>query len=140
VVEATFIQLMEVVMQYYSHATMYPTVYTDEQLKRIDHPALLLIGSEDKIYNPKSYKTCAKTDSRPYSLNHSRRRSSSAYGSARYHQRAYLEILDRSLIPGLTRQPGKGVSCRGQKSSRVLRPAGHPCRTTTNFQNIITID
>jgi len=49
VVEATFIHLMEVVMQYYSHATMYPTVYTDEQLKRIDHPALLLIGSEDKI-------------------------------------------------------------------------------------------
>jgi len=52
IIEETFIQLMEAVTRYCSPATMYPTVYTDEELKQIDHPALLLIGSEEKIYNP----------------------------------------------------------------------------------------
>jgi len=52
VLEETFIQLMEMVTRYCSPATMYPTVYTDGELKQIDHPALLLIGSEEKIYNP----------------------------------------------------------------------------------------
>ncbi len=52
IIEKTFIQLMEAVTRYCSPATMYPTVYTDEELKQIDHPALLLIGSEEKIYNP----------------------------------------------------------------------------------------
>lgn len=52
VIEEKFIHLMELVTRYCLPATMYPTVYTDEELKRIDHPALLLIGSEEKIYNP----------------------------------------------------------------------------------------
>jgi len=50
--EETFIHLMDVVTRYCSPATMYPTVYTDEELKQIDRPALLLIGSKEKIYNP----------------------------------------------------------------------------------------
>jgi len=53
VLEETFIYLMEVVTRYCSAATMYPTVYTDAELKQIDLPALLLIGDGDKIYNPK---------------------------------------------------------------------------------------
>lgn len=52
IIEEIFIQLMEAVTRYCSPATMYPTVYTDEELAQIDHPALLLIGSEEKIYNP----------------------------------------------------------------------------------------
>ena len=52
VLEEAFVHLMEMVTRYCSPATMYPTVYTDEELKQIDHPALLLIGSEEKIYNP----------------------------------------------------------------------------------------
>jgi pimeloyl-ACP methyl ester carboxylesterase len=32
---------------------MFPTVYTDEELKQIELPALLLIGAGEKIYNPK---------------------------------------------------------------------------------------
>ena len=39
-------------MRYFRSAIMYPTVYSDAELKRIDHPALLLIGAGDKIYNP----------------------------------------------------------------------------------------
>jgi len=54
VLEEPFIHLMEMVNRYCSPATMYPTVYTDLELKQIDHPALLLIGSEEKIYNPQS--------------------------------------------------------------------------------------
>jgi pimeloyl-ACP methyl ester carboxylesterase len=41
------------VNRYCSPATMYPTVYTDSELKQINHPALMLIGSEEKIYNPR---------------------------------------------------------------------------------------
>jgi pimeloyl-ACP methyl ester carboxylesterase len=54
VLEEPFIHLMEMVNRYCSPATMYPNVYTDLELKQIDHPALLLIGSEEKIYNPQS--------------------------------------------------------------------------------------
>ena len=53
VFEETFIHLMEMVTRYCVPATMFPTVYTDEELKRIELPTLLLIGAEDKIYNPK---------------------------------------------------------------------------------------
>ena len=52
VLEETFIHFMERVTRYCSPATMYPTVYTDDELKQVDHPALLLIGSKEKIYNP----------------------------------------------------------------------------------------
>lgn len=52
VLEETFIHLMEEVTRYCRSATMYPTVYTDDELKQIDLAALLLIGSGDKIYNP----------------------------------------------------------------------------------------
>jgi pimeloyl-ACP methyl ester carboxylesterase len=53
VLEETFIHHQEMVLRYCRAASMYPTVYTDEELKQIDHPALLLIGAGDKIYNPK---------------------------------------------------------------------------------------
>jgi pimeloyl-ACP methyl ester carboxylesterase len=53
VFEETFIHLMEMVTRYCVPALMFPTVYTDEELKQIDLPALLLIGAEEKIYNPK---------------------------------------------------------------------------------------
>ena len=53
VLEETFIHHMEKVMRYCRPATsMYPTVYTDAELKQIELPALLLIGAGDKIYNP----------------------------------------------------------------------------------------
>ena len=52
--EDTFINHIEMVMRYCRPATsMFPTVYTDEELKQIDLPTLLLIGDGDKIYNPK---------------------------------------------------------------------------------------
>jgi pimeloyl-ACP methyl ester carboxylesterase len=53
VFEETFIHLMEMVTRYCVPATMFPTVYTDEELKQIELPVLLLIGAGDKIYNPK---------------------------------------------------------------------------------------
>jgi pimeloyl-ACP methyl ester carboxylesterase len=53
VFEETFIHLMEMVTKYCVSAIMFPTVYTDEELKQIDLPALLLIGAGEKIYNPK---------------------------------------------------------------------------------------
>jgi len=52
VIEEAFIHLIEEVTRYCRPATMYPNVYTDAELKQIDLPALLLIGSRDKIYNP----------------------------------------------------------------------------------------
>ena len=52
VIEESFIHLIEKVTRYCSPATMFPTVYTDEELKQIDLPALLLIGAGEKIYNP----------------------------------------------------------------------------------------
>ncbi|MCP4260771.1 MAG: alpha/beta hydrolase [Planctomycetes bacterium] len=53
VFEATFIHLMEMVTKYCLPALMFPTVYTDEELRQIEMPALLLIGAGEKIYNPK---------------------------------------------------------------------------------------
>jgi len=52
VFEETFIHLMEMVTRYCVPATMFPTVYTDEELMQIELPALLLIGAGEKIYNP----------------------------------------------------------------------------------------
>ena len=53
VFEEVFIHLMEMVTKYCVPATMYPAVYTDEELKQIGLPALLLIGVGEKIYKPK---------------------------------------------------------------------------------------
>jgi pimeloyl-ACP methyl ester carboxylesterase len=53
VFEETFIHLMEMVTKYGVSALMFPTVYTDEELKQIELPALLLIGAGEMIYNPK---------------------------------------------------------------------------------------
>jgi pimeloyl-ACP methyl ester carboxylesterase len=52
VIEESFIHLIEKVTRYCSPVTMFPTVYTDEELKQINLPALLLIGAAEKIYNP----------------------------------------------------------------------------------------
>ena len=52
VFDETFIHLMEMATGYCSSAIMYPNVYTDAELKQIELPALLLIGSGEKIYNP----------------------------------------------------------------------------------------
>jgi pimeloyl-ACP methyl ester carboxylesterase len=52
VIEESFIHLIEKVTRYCSPVTMFPTVYSDEELKQIDLPALLLIGAGEKIYNP----------------------------------------------------------------------------------------
>jgi len=52
VFEETFIHLMEMVTKYCAPATMFPDVYTDEELKQIGLPVLLLIGAGEKIYNP----------------------------------------------------------------------------------------
>lgn len=51
--EEAFLYLMEMVTRHCSPATMYPTVYTDEELRQIDHPVLLLIGAQDRIYSPR---------------------------------------------------------------------------------------
>ena len=53
VFEETFIHLMEMVTRYCVPATMFPTVYTEEELRQVKLPALLLIGAGEKIYNPK---------------------------------------------------------------------------------------
>ena len=54
VLEETFIRHMELVNRYCRPATsIWPNVYTDAELKQIDHPALLLIGDGEKIYNPR---------------------------------------------------------------------------------------
>ena len=53
VLEEAFVHLMEIVTRYCSPATMFPTVYTDTELKQLQLPALLLIGEGDKIYNPR---------------------------------------------------------------------------------------
>jgi pimeloyl-ACP methyl ester carboxylesterase len=52
IIEQTFIRLMGEVTRYCSPATVYPTVFSDQELKRIELPSLLLIGAMDKIYNP----------------------------------------------------------------------------------------
>lgn len=53
VFEETFINFMEMVTKYCVSAIMFPTVYTDSELKQIELPALLLVGAGEKIYNPK---------------------------------------------------------------------------------------
>ena len=53
VFEETFIHLMEMVTRYCVPATMFPTVYSEEELRQVELPALLLIGAGEKIYNPK---------------------------------------------------------------------------------------
>ncbi len=53
VLEETFVHLMEEVTRYCRPVMIYPTVYTDQELKQIDLPALLLIGDAEKIYNPR---------------------------------------------------------------------------------------
>ena len=52
VLEETFIQFMQEVSRHCTPATMFPTVFTDDELKRIDLPVLLLIGAREKIYQP----------------------------------------------------------------------------------------
>ncbi len=52
VLEEAFMQLMEEVTRYCRPATMYPQVFTDDELRQIDLPALLLIGAAEKIYQP----------------------------------------------------------------------------------------
>lgn len=53
VFEERFIHLMEMVTRYCVPAMMFPDVYADDELKQIGLPALLLIGAEEKIYNPR---------------------------------------------------------------------------------------
>ena len=53
VFEETFIHLMEMVTRYCVSAIMFPTIYTDAELRQIELSALLLIGAGEKIYNPK---------------------------------------------------------------------------------------
>ena len=53
VLEETFVHLMEEVTRYCRPVMIYPNVYTDQELKQIDLPALLLIGDAEKIYNPR---------------------------------------------------------------------------------------
>jgi len=53
VFEEAFIHLMEMVTRYCIPATMFPTVYTDKELRQIELPTLLLIGDREKIYHPK---------------------------------------------------------------------------------------
>jgi pimeloyl-ACP methyl ester carboxylesterase len=53
VFEETFIHLMEMVTRYCVTAMMFPDVYSDAELKQIGMPALLLMGTGEKIYNPK---------------------------------------------------------------------------------------
>ncbi len=53
VFEEKFIHLMQMVTEYCLPATLFPTKYTDEELKQIKLPALLLIGAKEMIYNPK---------------------------------------------------------------------------------------
>jgi pimeloyl-ACP methyl ester carboxylesterase len=53
VLEEAFIHHIEGVTRYCRPATsIWPTVYTDAELKQIDLPALLLIGAGEKVYNP----------------------------------------------------------------------------------------
>jgi pimeloyl-ACP methyl ester carboxylesterase len=53
VYEEAFIQLMEVVTKQCVPAMLFPDVYTDDELKQIEPPVLLLIGALEKIYNLK---------------------------------------------------------------------------------------
>jgi pimeloyl-ACP methyl ester carboxylesterase len=52
IIEESFIHLIEEVTRYCRPASMYPTVFTDEELNQVALSTLLLIGSGEKIYNP----------------------------------------------------------------------------------------
>jgi pimeloyl-ACP methyl ester carboxylesterase len=51
--EDVFVHQMEMVSKHCVPSTMFPTVYTDEELSQIDLPVLLLIGADERIYRPK---------------------------------------------------------------------------------------
>lgn len=53
VLQDRFVQLMEIVTQYCLPVTMVPATYSDDQLESVAMPTLLLIGTQEKIYNPK---------------------------------------------------------------------------------------
>lgn len=50
--EEAFVHHMEMVNRYCSPVTMFPTVFSNAELKRVNLPTLLLIGTREKIYNP----------------------------------------------------------------------------------------
>lgn len=52
VFEEAFVHHMEMVSRHCVPSTMFPTVYTDEELRQVDLPTLLLIGAEERIYRP----------------------------------------------------------------------------------------
>jgi pimeloyl-ACP methyl ester carboxylesterase len=48
----TFVDLMETVGTHCDVVTLFPQVYTPEELGRIEAPTLLLVGEEEKLYAP----------------------------------------------------------------------------------------
>lgn len=61
VLNETFVNLMDKVSKYCVPKMIFPTVYTDEELKQVKTPTLLLIGEEEKIYDPASAINHAKS-------------------------------------------------------------------------------
>ena len=53
ILEDRLVHMMEMVTKHCLPATMVPAVYSDDELKSIDLPTLLLIGDQEKIYNSK---------------------------------------------------------------------------------------
>ncbi len=53
-VNETFVNLMDKVSKYCMPKMVFPTVYTDEELKQVKTSTLLLVGEEEKIYDPLS--------------------------------------------------------------------------------------
>ena len=51
-IEERFVQFMGIVNSHCLPLTMVPGEYSDDELRRIDMPTLLLIGDGEKIYNP----------------------------------------------------------------------------------------
>ncbi len=51
VFDPVFVHHMQMVSEYCMPATMFPTVFTDDELRRIVQPTLLMVGSSEKIYN-----------------------------------------------------------------------------------------
>jgi hypothetical protein len=49
----TFVHLMETVGAHCDVVTLFPQVYTPEELGRIEAPTLLLVGGEEKLYAPR---------------------------------------------------------------------------------------
>jgi pimeloyl-ACP methyl ester carboxylesterase len=60
VLKDAFIHHMEMVNRYCKPAIIYPDVYTDNELRQISMPTLLLLGANDKIYNPRKAMQRAK--------------------------------------------------------------------------------